>query len=169
MQKCPFGLKPKCLRGKTRKGEIENCLANLDPGSQAGSLLRRNIPWYSPYVSPAHIICVITQLTRFHTNTWNSKTTGWWQTEEQRIKLSFMPFNEALAKSKVPPSPQLSPSFISQSPILSLRYLSCHRRELSTGWIITVAQNSTVKRRRTSAGTAKLLSETGRKGRRFCE
>lgn len=55
----------------------------------------------------------------------------------------------------------LSPSFISQAPNLSVQYLSCHQRELSTGWVIT-AQNSTLEVGK-PAGIAKLWNRVGRR------
>ena len=63
--------------------------------------------------------------------------------------------------------PSLSSSFISQSPILSLRDLSCHRWELSTGWIIIVAQNSTSEVSSRAGRHAATLRETGWGGGRF--
>lgn len=94
------------------------------------------------------------------------QTSGSPRSKEQNWVLGPKP----LQGPKFLTAPSLSLSFISQSPILSLSYLSCHWGELSTGWIITVAQNSTLEVGKSEpAGAANLLSETGRVGGRFCE
>lgn len=161
--KISFGLKSNCLWGKSLKWTIENCLANLAPLLP----VRRNIPW-NPDKLLWPILCVwlcswqecteIFEVTKAQANG---------HTKEQRIKLSVRSFKEPLAVQRVSPSPWLSPSFSSQSPILSLRYLSCHRGELSTSGIITVAQNSTFEASKKSerAGAAGLERET----RYFCD
>lgn len=162
--KLSFWPQTKSLWRKIPQKYSRNCLANLYsagcPAEKEHSLrplISLSSPCYicedaADKTSQKHMDC---------------KITDQWKTEDPNTKLSLrsqgLPGRKQVKFLVVP---SLS-SFISQSPILSLRDLSCHWWELSTGWIITVAQNSTSEVASRAGRHASTLRETGWGGGRF--
>lgn len=133
MQKYPFGLQSKASEGKVPKCTIENCVANADPGLPVGSPAEKEHS-LGPLISlssPSYLCDYAAgKITR---NIWKTEpqTSGTPRSKEQNRALGLL--KQPWQGAHFLAAPSLSPSFISQAPILSLQYLSCDQRELSTG------------------------------------